>query len=105
MTTNYWDLGRIWRKLLEQETRGWGWSGVGHHPERVGEQDGGDHLLTELSILRRYLNPTPFLAMMQNSSSPAVRSILEVNIGISKEQLLGWIFPPRQLLPSHLYHR
>ena len=35
-------------QLLDQETRGW----VGHHPERVGGQDGGDHVLTELSILR-----------------------------------------------------
>ena len=62
-------------------------------------------LFSGVNRVWRYLNPTPFLAMMQNSSSPAVRSILEVNIMISKEQLLGWIFPPRQLLPSHLYHR
>ena len=55
MTTNCnsdcWDLGRIWRKLINFWNRKQE-AGVGHHPERVGGQDGGDHVLTELSILR-----------------------------------------------------
>ena len=46
-----WDLGRIWRKLINFWTRKQE-AGVDHHPERVGGQYGVNHLLTELSSLR-----------------------------------------------------